>query len=87
MLLHYFSAVASYGWIEYFELPTKNTVLGRITVAPDKDESVWFTKLQSDRLDTINFNKKELGFYHDRRKRKMTSRKVVRRGQEPKLVT
>ena len=44
--------------IDYFELPTKDTVLHRITVAPDEDESVWFTELQSDRLGTITFEQR-----------------------------
>jgi hypothetical protein len=44
--------------IEYFELPTKDTVLHRITVAPDEEESVWFTELQADRIGTITFKKR-----------------------------
>lgn len=41
--------------IEYYELPTKNTTLHRISVAPDEKESVWFTLLAADRLGTIEF--------------------------------
>lgn len=37
--------------IEYYELPTKNTILHRISVGPD--DSVWFTELGADRLGTI----------------------------------
>lgn len=44
--------------IEYYELPTKNTVLHRIAVAPDEDESVWFTELAADRLGTIKFRER-----------------------------
>ena len=44
--------------IDYYELPTKNTVLHRISVAPDEDESVWFTELASDRLGTIKFRER-----------------------------
>eukprot|EP00978_Attheya_sp_CCMP212_P009456 scaffold22356_cov53-Attheya_sp.AAC.8 len=47
--------------IDYFELPTKDTVLHRITVAPDEDESVWFTELQSDRIGTITFEERNFG--------------------------
>ena len=36
--------------IEYYELPTKNTTLHRISVAPDEKESVWFTLLAVDRV-------------------------------------
>lgn len=41
--------------IEYYELPTKNATLHRISVAPDENESVWFTLLAADRLGTIEF--------------------------------
>jgi virginiamycin B lyase len=44
--------------IDYYELPTKNTVLHRISVAPDIDESVWFTELAADRLGTIKFRER-----------------------------
>jgi len=47
--------------IDYFELPTKDTILHRITVAPDEDESVWFTELQSDRIGTITFEERNFG--------------------------
>jgi len=47
--------------IDYFELPTKDTVLHRITVAPDEEESVWFTEVQSDHLGTT-FTFKERNF-------------------------
>jgi virginiamycin B lyase len=47
--------------IHYFELPTKDTVLHRIMIAPDEEESVWFTELQSDRLGTITFEERNFG--------------------------
>lgn len=37
--------------IEYYELPTKNTILHRIAIDPD--ERVWFTELGADRIGTI----------------------------------
>ena len=37
--------------IEYFELPTKNTMLRRISCAPDG--GVWFTELAADRIGTV----------------------------------
>jgi virginiamycin B lyase len=39
--------------IEYYELPTKNTILHRIAIDPD--ERVWFTELGADRIGTIKF--------------------------------
>jgi streptogramin lyase len=39
--------------IEYYELPTKNTILRRIAIDPD--ERVWFTELGADRIGTIKF--------------------------------
>ena len=39
--------------IEYYELPTKNTILHRIAIAPDN--GVWFTELGADRIGTIAF--------------------------------
>lgn len=47
--------------IDYFELPSKDTILHRITVAPDEDESVWFTELQTDRIGTITFKERNFG--------------------------
>jgi len=44
--------------IDYYELPTKNTVLHRIALAPDEDESVWFTELAADRVGTIKFKER-----------------------------
>ena len=38
--------------IDYYVLPTKNTVLHRISVGPD--ESIWFTELAADRIGTIS---------------------------------
>ena len=44
--------------IHYYELPTKNTVLHRIALATDEDESVWFTELlAADRVGTIKFGR------------------------------
>ena len=51
--------------IDYFELPTKNTVLHRIALAPDEEETVWFTELQSDRLGTIRYEKRNSGTRKD----------------------
>ena len=37
--------------VDYYVLPTKNTILHRISVGPD--DSIWFTELGADRLGTI----------------------------------
>lgn len=47
------------GNIEYFEVPTKNTILHRIALDPE--DKVWFTELAADRVGTVTqqFEKKE----------------------------
>ena len=45
--------------LDYYELPTKNTVLRRTALAPDEDdESVWFTEVAADRVGTIRFGRR-----------------------------
>ena len=51
--------------IEYYELPTKNTILHRIAIDPCKpddqaEERVWFTELGADRIGTIKFETEEV---------------------------
>lgn len=53
--------------IDYYELPTKDTILHRIALAPD--ESVWFTELQADRLGTIKFEERNFGTSSNKRRK------------------
>jgi virginiamycin B lyase len=63
--------------IEYYELPTKNTILHRIAVDPD--DNVWFTELGADRIGTIKFE--------DTHKKGEASGTVQQNVASPSLVT
>mmetsp|Transcript_68771 Transcript_68771/g.76953 ORF Transcript_68771/g.76953 Transcript_68771/m.76953 type:complete len:536 (-) Transcript_68771:260-1867(-) len=39
--------------VDYFKLPSRNTVLHRIIVDPQEPTRVWFTEMQQDRIGTI----------------------------------
>ncbi len=70
--------------IDYFELPTKNTVLHRISLAPDEEESVWFTELLSDRLGTISFEERN---FSSHKKNHDDSADSARRGDRKRART